>query len=791
MNVSDDTQLPPHIGRYQPVSILGSGSQGVVYLAEDPKLERQVAIKTLKRHAGTDGRHLQSEARNVSGLQHPSIVPLYDFGDQDGKPYLVFQYVQGTPLSDLVRNGEAMEPARAIGYIHQILDAIGYAHDKGVLHRDLTPANIMLDGSDRPLILDFGISSMLAGNISSNEIVGTPSYMAPEVSGGKAVGPHTDIFSLGVILYELLTGGRLFEARNPMAIIYKIAHEQIAPPSARNHGLDEALDRIVLRALERDPGKRYQKAGSMRAALDRYLVPEDEPPAQDRAQRGGALEFLLRRIRRRPDFPAVSRHITEINQKSSHRGETTAHDLATIILKDYALSNKLLRLVNSASFGHFGGNISTISRAIVVLGFEQVKMAALSIMLFEHLSNASQRETLKDAACSAFFSGVLARRLAEGTEAIDPEQAFIAAMFHDIGRHLCICYFTDEYNEIERLMAAKGLKETVASRQILGVGYHELGMAIAREWQFPNTLVASMRPPPKGHQKATPKLEEQLSQLSAFSNEITRITGEHGLKESNAELDVLLQDYGECFRCDRRQLDKHMQDAMEQVSDYAKALNLDVNSSKVYRQLMGPQDEAGSNTASDTTGDVAEKDATAAGDDPTDTLSTDRDMILSNITEITNALVGDCGIQEIVDMVLETIYRGMGFERVLFCLRDARTQTVAARFGLGDDIEQVVPGFKFSLNHEDDLFTDAVRKHKDYVVLDTAHPHYQDKVPDWCRKLTNPSCMVVLPVVVKKRTIGLLYADSSRRNTRMTADFIKYFSTLRNQATLAFQQSTS
>ncbi len=780
----NQSALPARIGRYQPLSVLGRGSQGVVYLAEDPKLHRRVAIKTLHGRA-TDGRRLQQEARLVSALEHPSIVPLYDFGEQGGNPYLVFQYVEGTPLRSLY--GTPMEPSRAIELISQVLEAIGHAHDKGVLHRDLTPANIMIDGGGRPLILDFGIASIIDRDNTSGDLAGTPSYMAPEVSSRKPLGPFSDLFSLGVIFHELISGQRLFDARNPMAVIYKINHEPAPPPSARNRAIDEDLDRIVLRALERDPTRRYQEARAMKAALDRYLgpAPQEAHPGSGK----GALDFLLRRIRRRPDFPALSQHVAEINRLTSRQEETDAHELSQTILKDYALTNKLLRLVNSASFGHFGGEISTISRAVIVLGFEQVKMASLSIMLFEHLSSASHQATLKDAACNAFFSGLLARQFSAGLQGMDPEQAFIAAMFHELGRHLCICYFPEEFSEIGRLMANRGLDEPEAAQEVLGVGYHELGRAIAREWQFPAGLVESMKPPPRGHQKPAQSHEARLAQVSAFSNELTRIISEQGMDKGSAAIEALLQDYGDCIPCDRKRLDRQMDQALQEIGDYAKALNLDLKSSKVYRHLRGEEETVtdGGSAAGTTVRQSREEPSLTEAQ----SMEADREMILGNISEITSALVGEFRINEIVDMVLETIYRGMGFDRVLFCLRDPRTQTVAARFGLGEEIERVVASFRFALRESDDLFSDAVRRHKDYVVLDTAHAEYRERIPAWCRELTAPRSLVILPIVVNQRAIGLLYADSADSNARMTAEFLRFFATLRNQVTLAFKQTSA
>ena len=383
--------IPAHIGRFDIVKELGKGSQGVVYLAIDPRLEREVAIKTLHQHLqGEKTERLMQEAKTVSKLQHPHIIPVYETGEYEGKPYLVFEFVEGISLRDLIKKEGPLVVHRAIKLMKQVLDGIAYAHQQGIVHRDMSPSNIQIGKNEFPRIMDFGISIMAGPKTGAEiDISGTPCYMSPEHFSKKPLGPYSDIFALGLIFHELLVGRPVIEAENHFTAMYKIANEPIKPPSLKNETVDKKLDGIIMKALEKAVDARYADALAMKEDLDEYLKVNEGREEGGGAQRDAhsTLDFLLRKIRHKSDFPSFSKHIMEINKKASvsRVNTSSAFELANAILKDYSLTSKLLKLVNSAFYGQFAGKITTVSRAVVVLGFEQVSMAASSLMLFEHL----------------------------------------------------------------------------------------------------------------------------------------------------------------------------------------------------------------------------------------------------------------------------------------------------------------------------------------------------------------------------------------------------------------------
>jgi serine/threonine protein kinase len=200
-----------HVGRFEIIRELGRGAQSIVYLARDPHLQRQVAIKTLHfaRSDPQQNRQLLDEARMVSQLRHPNIVPIFEAAEERGDLYLVFQYVPGKNLAEHLAQSGAPKPARAIAIMQAILDAIAHAHAAGIIHRDLKPSNILIDDDELPRVMDFGIAARtgaLAGD--GGQLTGTPAYMAPEYILQRTSSERSDIFSAGMVFYELLTGKR-------------------------------------------------------------------------------------------------------------------------------------------------------------------------------------------------------------------------------------------------------------------------------------------------------------------------------------------------------------------------------------------------------------------------------------------------------------------------------------------------------------------------------------------------------------------------------------------------------
>jgi eukaryotic-like serine/threonine-protein kinase len=592
--------VPNTIGKFRILTLLGKGSQGAVYLATDPYLERQVAVKVPLRPSSSQKvpvRGPLQEARIVSKLHHPNIVQIYEAGEHEGRPYLVFEYVEGLSLRDLLKKQSSLSVPTAVNLIRQIIDGIACAHQQGVVHRDLSPANIMIAKNGSPRVMDFGISNLFGKKSASSELTGTIRYMSPEHFSDKPIGPASDVFSLGLIFYEMLVGAPAIDGENNFAIIYKVVHEPIPPPSQLNNKIEKKLDRFLMKALEKDPRVRYPDALAMKKALDACLAAEQsaEEPSPAREGVHSTVDFLLRRMKHKSDFPAFSKYLIEINKLASAESQASTSELANLILRDYSLTTKLLKLVNSAFYGS-GDGITSVSQAVLVLGFEQVRIATTSLMLFTHLQKKSKSAALTDALLLSFMSGIMARDIAARLENFDKEEACICSMFRNLGKHLAIYYFAEEFAEIQDLMERRGIDEATAARTILGISYSELGLSVAASWKFPDKIIYAMRDSrDPGAEELNPDLEI-LRQLSMFSNELSHLASTTPREEKEEALIAVADPFRTAFRIPIEELASLVNLAIEKVRHYAEIVDISLARSKCMKSLMSWASDEGGDT---------------------------------------------------------------------------------------------------------------------------------------------------------------------------------------------------
>src|SRR5271154_2023915 len=256
--------------RYRVVALAGKGGMGEVYRAEDLKLGQVVAIKFLPEALLQDSSALarfHSEVRIARQVSHPNVCRVFDIGDADGVLFLTMEYVDGEDLASVVRRIGRLSPDKATEIARQICAGLAAAHERGVVHRDLKPANVMLDGAGKVRLTDFGLAA-IAANIHGAEVrAGTPAYMAPEQLAGKEVTIKCDLYSLGLVLYEILTGKRAFEAATLPELLRLREESAPASPSSLVKDLDPLLERVILRCLEKDPAQRPVSALQVAAAL--------------------------------------------------------------------------------------------------------------------------------------------------------------------------------------------------------------------------------------------------------------------------------------------------------------------------------------------------------------------------------------------------------------------------------------------------------------------------------------------------------------------------------------------
>ncbi len=260
-------------GRYRVLRRLGTGGMADVWLAEDTHLQRQVALKVLHRRFVQDREFVERfrrEAEAAAGLQHPNVVAVFDRGDIDGTYYIAMQYLEGNSLKELIDAG--LSPEQAAMLIRQVLEAARFAHRHGIVHRDLKPQNVIVDAEGKAVVTDFGIARAGVSEITqTGSVMGTPHYLSPEQAQGQDVTAVSDLYSIGVILYEALTRRVPFEGESAVAVAMKQVSQPPQRPSSIAPEVSPALDAVVMRALEKDPGQRFQSADAFIAALDAAL----------------------------------------------------------------------------------------------------------------------------------------------------------------------------------------------------------------------------------------------------------------------------------------------------------------------------------------------------------------------------------------------------------------------------------------------------------------------------------------------------------------------------------------
>lgn len=270
--------LPCRWGDYELLAELGRGGMGVVYRARQESLRRDVAVKMIidgKLASATDQQRFQGEAAAAAKLDHPSIVPVYEVGEHDGRPYFTMKYIAGETLQDRIARGP-LPPREAAEILADVADAIAFAHTQGVLHRDLKPSNIILDSDDRPHVTDFGLAKQIDQGLSltrTGSVLGTPAYMPPEQAAGNRgqIGVQSDVYSLGAVLYAMLTGRPPFAAATHVDTVLQVLEQDPVLPHVFNPKADRDLEMIALNCLQKPTDLRYKSAGLLAKDLQAYL----------------------------------------------------------------------------------------------------------------------------------------------------------------------------------------------------------------------------------------------------------------------------------------------------------------------------------------------------------------------------------------------------------------------------------------------------------------------------------------------------------------------------------------
>ncbi len=806
--------MAQEIGRFEIRGELGRGNQSVVYLAWDPQLQREVAIKTLhfSRSDPQLNAYLLAEARTVSNLRHANIVPIFDAGEQDGDPYLVFEYVDGNNLDQVIRRDGALAPAVAANILRNVLAPLEQAHAQGIIHRDLKPSNILIDKAGVARVMDFGIATRIESGRSdtaADGLMGTPPYLAPEYVKERTVGVQNDIYAAGLILLEMLTGRRVIQADSLAKILDKVANEKVTLPVGLV--IDERLGDIALKACAADPSTRYSSAAQMKEQLDAYLNAGNGNDSNASAEkRQSTLEFLLRRMRHKSDFPALSDSISAINRLTDS-SKDSINTLSSTILKDFALTNKILRIVNSAHYRQAGGgSISTVSRAVLVLGFDAIRNIAITVLLFEHLQDKANARDLKEGFLRANLAGLLGREVVIKATKRDAEESFICCLFHGLGELLAQYYFPEEVEAIRKVVQQRHCSAQVASAQVLGISFEELGSGIAKNWGFPATMVNSMRRLPDGPVRKATSHDEMLRVVASLAYELCEVIAGSAPEDQHKATKAVTERFAACMPLSDKQVQAVLKKSFDELGQFASVLRVSLKQSPFARQvktwtgrsempdevpadqgggslgdtILGSTVVAGSFGASPEEGDTGHLDAEEAQEDAQSVLS-------AGIQDISNSLVEDVSVNDILRIVLETMYRAMGFHHVVLCLRDSKTNSMQGRFGFGPESIELAKHLHFSLAFAPNVFSLASAKAVDILITDIDDPKIVERIPNWYRERISAKTFALFPLVIKGKPVAMIYCDRDKAGSIVIPEKeLSMLKTLRNQALLAIKQSS-
>lgn len=772
------------IGRYLPKNKIGSGNQGTVFLCEDPKLKRKVAIKLLNKNLmgnHADSSAFEQEAQALGRFQHQNIVSVYDTGYFKERPYIVFEFIEGKLLSDKIAEGK-MKLLEIVELMSGITSGVAKAHESGVVHRDLKPQNIIINEDGAPKIMDFGIAMLIEESGKSDHLVGTPRYMAPEYIRQQLVSPEIDIFSLGAIFYEMLTGSPAFAGNSTSDVLARILIGPPKVPSAANDLSDEVIDSICLKALAANPSDRYPDAGKLYEVLDSFQKDRQQVVAVD-SQGKSTLDFLYRRMQRKKDFPALSESIRTINQLHSN-SEKDAEKLASVIVNDFALTNKILKVVNSAYYGSFAGKISTISRAIVVLGVDSIRSMAASLIFFEHMSNRAVASKLKRLMASSLFRAIFAEEVSASTGIKDLEESFLCAMFYQLGAALVAYYLPDEDQEIERLLSNDNKTPAQASMQVMGVTFEDVGAFVARQWNFPDTIVQTMQPSEPGKISKPSSVADRYRMITQLADKATKKLTEGASIE---DIEKLVQRYSEVVQIKPKAVAQIVENTRESFSRMAEKLVHDKPVDPYVMKLQG-RVAAVSSVGKVETGSINLDSALSDECFTDEPEELDPERILSRgLQEATAILLETGDVSQVFNTVLETLYRAMGFRRILLCLSKGNTYT--ARMGFGEDIKNVLADFKMTLDGQRDVFSVSLQKGADVYIADVHDSKIRDDLPKWFFKQTDAGSFVLFPLMLKERPIGFIYGEYPRADEmKLESKTFNLIKSLRNQMILALRQ---
>ncbi|WP_420474112.1 HDOD domain-containing protein [Noviherbaspirillum sp. ST9] len=507
-----------------------------------------------------------------------------------------------------------------------------------------------------------------------------------------------------------------------------------------------------------------------------------------------ALERLLQKISSETDLPTLGSSVSRVVQMTSSDGEAV-RNLAHFILSDVALTQKILRISNTVCYRTASGTpVTTVSKAIFLLGFDTVKTAALAMLLVDGMSGKNAK-SVRNELSHALCASIVGREIARRSHFKDAEEAAVAALFKNIGRVLVAAHDHDQYDKITSLVEAGTHTPAQASQQVLGCSFDLLAESVLREWNIPESIVQALNPPPPGVLKPAKGRQEWLQQVAAFSSAAARLIPSANTPGQEAASKAVLTRFGAALGMDYAKLNQLFAGVVQETRVIASSTELALHNDE-HDHAHAHDDEAvpagqPAPAAAPAPGDAPAPDSKGGstpdveGDLPSELLLdvldepqalqvterhasgkpvNARDLLLAGVQDVTQMMAsGRCKVNDLMLLVLETLYSSMGFRFATVCLKDVHTHQFRARISMGEKNAERQANFVFPVHTARDLFHLAMENNADLMISDATAPKIRDLLPAWHRALLpDARSFIVLPLVVQKKQLGLFYADRAQ-----------------------------
>lgn len=473
------------------------------------------------------------------------------------------------------------------------------------------------------------------------------------------------------------------------------------------------------------------------------------------------LETLLRKIQQAPDFPAFSRTVQEVSALVADHDQRSINDLCALVLRDVALTKKVLAVANTFSVREARGAVHTVSRAAMLLGFEEVRKIALTLVLFEHLQGQGHAGQLLGRMLQALFGALLAQALARPLRVGGDEQVFLAALFQHLGPLLIYRHLPEAVPEIERLRMEDGLDEKTAILRATGIVSDQLGREVASRWGLPDGLRAAMRPIPVNLQRDEIPSQQQLPWMASFANAgVSILLRVRSSRQAEAEF----EEQGRLAGIESEIVQGALEEARDLMAIYARLIEGAGVASDILARLGGNLPT-----------DLSQEESPPA---PAGASGVER--LLGGVEDVTASLLGDYTLPGLFSSILETLYQGLDLSLVTLLLHDPRSRVLRTSMGYGEHGGDVLKGGELSMQAAHPI-VDILLGGEDRVVHRQPPPGGRKEAWSWAA--ADADTALILPVYVNRRPVGVFYAEG--RSASLTSDALKVVKTLRNQAALA------